>query len=362
MPEANTPENTLAGAVKLDVLIDGKPVDEQEVVAVAVDLDLNQPDMAVCTLKNAGNRHSYEVKQGQSVEIKLHDDGKVVFKGEVVGIEPVFKAGAESKVVIRAFNKLHRLLRGRKSRTFQDMSDSDIVGKVAKDHGLNPQCGSDVNIKHKHVYQHNQTDLEFLRTRAARIGYAVWVEDTKLFFAPPKLKKDSQVVFDMIKNPNVGHRIKSFAPRMSSAAVVKKVTVRGWDPEKKKEIVGEAEAQNSPLGKTNAAAAITEFGEIKTFTVDHPIASIEEAKAIAKARLDEAMLSYITGEAEVFGNAEYKPGLIVKVVVNDEHKDDKFNGMYLVSGCTHRYIREGTTTTGGYTTLLKLARNAEQGE
>src|SRR5262245_39434551 len=137
---ANTQENTLAGAVKLDVVIDGNPVDEQEAVAVAIDLDLNQPAMAVCTIKNAVSRHSYTANRGQAVEIELHDDGKVVFKGEVVGIEPVFKAGAESKVVVRDFNKLHRLLRGRKSRTFQDMSDSDIVGKVAKDHGLDPQC------------------------------------------------------------------------------------------------------------------------------------------------------------------------------------------------------------------------------
>jgi len=35
------------------------------------------------------------------------------------------------------------------------------------------------------VYQHNQTDLElFLRTRAARIGFEVRVEDSTLVFAP----------------------------------------------------------------------------------------------------------------------------------------------------------------------------------
>jgi Bacteriophage probable baseplate hub protein len=359
-------DNNRARSTNVDVMIAGAEVPDDEVIRFVVDMDLNQADMAVITLKNAGNRHSNAHKQGDAVEIKVTGDKKTIFKGEIVGVEPVFEAGADSKCVIRAFNRLHRLLRGRKSRTFQDQADNAIVNTIVGDHGLSAQCGSDVNITHKHVYQHNQTDLEFLRTRAARIGYSVWVDDQTLHFEKPKLDKDSGIELKITTETSEKYRIKRFAPRMSSAGVVKKVTVRGWDPEKKQEIVGEVSASGSKLGATNAAAAANVFGETKTFTVDHPIASVEEAKAIAQSKLDEYMMSYITGEAECFGHPDYKAGIVVKITVNQEQNDDLFNGKYFITGCAHMYSHAagggGGGGTGGYTTVLKVARDAEKGQ
>ncbi|MGH9870336.1 MAG: RHS repeat-associated core domain-containing protein [Candidatus Polarisedimenticolia bacterium] len=63
-------------------------------------------------------------------------------------------------------------------------------------------------IKHDHVYQHNQTDLEFIRVRAARLGHG-WFGT-----------------------------VYKFSPRMSTANQVPRVIVRGWDPEKKQGIAG----------------------------------------------------------------------------------------------------------------------------
>jgi uncharacterized protein len=318
----------------------------------------------VITLHNAGSRHSNTHKQGDSVEVKIGDSKTTVFKGEIVGIEPTFEAGADSRCVIRAFDRMHRLLRGRRSKTYQNQSDNDIVNAICGDHGLNAQCGSDVNIQHKHVYQHNQTDLEFLRLRAARIGYAVWCEDQKLHFEKPKVDQDSGIEFKLTKSDDGQHRIKRFSPRMSSASVVKKVTVRGWDPEKKQEIVGEVSLSGSKLGSTDAASAINSaFGEIKTFTVDHPIASVEEAKAIAQSKLDDFAMSFITGEAECFGNPTYKPGIVVKITVNEDQSDDLFNGKYFVAGVAHIYSHAGAGAGGGggFTTILKVARDAQKG-
>src|SRR5215813_3964523 len=111
-------------------MIGGNEVKEDEVLRFSVDLDLNQPDMAVITLVNRGNRNSNVHNQGDTVEIKVTKDKKSIFKGEVVGIEPVYAAGEDTKVIIRAYNRLHRLLRGRKSRTFQDQSDNDVVNTI----------------------------------------------------------------------------------------------------------------------------------------------------------------------------------------------------------------------------------------
>ena len=90
-----------------------------------VDAELDQPDMAVVRLKNEGHTFSNEtIKHGDEVEIKIGGSGgKTIFRGEVVGLEPIYKAGSEGKLVIRAFNKIQRLLCDRKSRMLVDQTD-----------------------------------------------------------------------------------------------------------------------------------------------------------------------------------------------------------------------------------------------
>ena len=359
-------EQNKASAVGFEVIVKQK-VDEKNLVSFAVDQDLGQPDMCSVTVRN--EHHEYtgggmKISLGDSVEIKAGEQNTAIFKGEVVGLEPVYQANGENVLVVRAFNRLHRLLRGAKSRTFLNRSDQDIVNTVAGDHGLNPNCGSDTKITHEHVYQHNQTDLEFLRVRAARIGYEVWVEDKELYFDAPRADRDSGIKLrygDAETSARSGEVfLKRFAPRMSSAAVVEKVTVRGWNPLKKQEIVGEATPKGSKLGSTGADAATKKaFGQIITFEVDHPIFSVEEAKAIAEAKLAEAMMGYLTGDGECRGTPGIKPGVVVTITVNPDDASDRFNGKYMVVGASHRYSHAKFGDTGGLVTNLRVNRDAE---
>jgi phage protein D len=365
-----------SSAVDFEVTIGaGGKVPNLDVMGITVDLDLMQPGMALITLRNKLSQYNEKFKPGDPVEVKMGGgtrrneggtgtgDKQTIFKGEVVGVEASYKQGGDPKLSIRAFDKLHRMLRGKKSKTYQKQSDQDIASALASQHGLSAQCGSTPKIKHEHVYQHNQSDLEFLRTRAARLGYSVWVEDTKMFFDVPDLGKDSGLEFILDQQPKdgKGDKLKAFNGRMSNALVVKKVTVRGWNPEKKEEIVGEESAKSSKLGSSNAAASLGDFGEVVTFTCDHPIFSVEEAKAIAKSKLDEASMGFLTAEAETMGNAGIKVGIVVKIKVSLDTPTDRFNGKYLVSGCTHRYTADNKGTEGGYSTFMRLSRDAEKG-
>ncbi len=361
-----------ATTVDFDILVNGTEIPDADVLGFVVDLDLDQPGMCVVTLRNLSHDFNDKYKLGTSVEVKVGgatrdnadgsgDGGKAtIFKGELVGMEPSYRQGGQSRFSLRAYDKLHRLLRGRKSKTYVKQTDQDIASAISGLHGLSAQCGSAPKIKHEHVYQHNQTDLEFLRVRAKRLGYSIWCEDTKMFFDAPKLDKDSGLEFVLGVQAAGKRKLKAFAGRMSNAHVMKKVTVRGWDPEKKAEIVGEESAKSSPLGSKNAASTLTDFGEVATFMVDYPIFSVEEAKAIAKSKLDEAGLGFLTAEAEAHGDNKVKPGIVVKVTVNEKTANDRFNGKYLVQGCTHR-IHPGGGSGGegeGYTVIMRLVRDA----
>jgi uncharacterized protein len=350
--------------VDIWVTRDGERIEDHDINALSVSQDLGQPDMCVLVLNNEGNAISNQAKLGDAIEIKIGgESGEHIFQGEVVGIEPEYKAGGESKCVLRAFNRLHRLLRGRKSKTYLEESDQQIAQAVAQANGLSAECGSDTSITHEHVYQHNQTDLEFLRLRAARIGYEVWVEDRTLHFDKPKTDRDSGLAL-VFGEPGDGLHLISFMPRLSSAAVVEKVEVRGWNPEEKEEIVGTASSAATRLGsKTAVDETKGVFGSVVTYEVDHPIFSADEANAIAEARFAELRMSYITGEALCIGNPGFKPGVVIKITVNNDDEKDRFNGKYFIAGATHRFSQtQPGSRKGGYTALLRLNRDAEAGE
>ncbi len=347
-----------AAAPNVDILLDGNEVPDSDFISYVVERDMYQPDMAAIVLSNQNDAHTPQAKIGAPVEVKVGDDSKSIFKGEVMGVEPIYKGGDTTKILIRAVNKLHRLLRKRKSLTFQDMTDQAILDKVVKDAGLTLEWKHEKSITYKHVYQHNLNGLEFLRMRAARMGCHVWCVDTKVFVKEPDLSNDSGVTLSV----DEGGKLRAFSPRLSSAAIVNKVTVKGWNPETKELITGSATAQDSPLGKEKAASACAQIGgNEETFTVDHPIWSKEEADALAKARLRDLNLTFITGEADCAGNADLDVAQSVDITANAANKpaDDPFNGKYYIMGITHRHTMP-KSREGGFVTILKLGRDAQK--
>jgi uncharacterized protein len=335
-----------------------------DVQSFVVERDMFQPDMASIVISNEGGKYS-ALALAATVEISIGDDaGESVFKGEVIGLEPIYRGADKQRIVIRCMNKLHRLLRLRKSLTFTDKTDEEILKAVVGDAGLTLAWKHEKSIPYKHVYQHNQTDLEFLRTRAARMGCHVWCVGDTVHVKQPDLQQGPAVKLSTSKPVgDAGEStIKAFTPRLSSANILKKVTVKGWNPETKELIAGDYSAQDSKLGPDNAVKASGELGKEETFTVDHPIWSQEEAAALAKARLVDLSLSYITGECELTLDPKRTLGEVISITVNEEPdtKDtDPFNGRYYVMGVTHRVVMN-KGKDGGYATILRVARDAQK--
>jgi len=187
------------------------------------------------------------------------------------------------------------------------------------------------------VYQHNQTDLEFLRTRAARIGFEILVEDGMLRFLPaPAPGSDPTVTLGTLQNL-----------RLTSSQAVKDVTVHGWDPVRKQVIVGSAVQDTAPDG----VSLIEDHGDDSTedpLLADGLVFSQAEADAVARAALRERTLASQTVEGDTTGDPALHAGLLVQVT----GAGGRFNGKYLVSGCTHRFESKG----GAYRTRVRLAR------
>jgi uncharacterized protein len=341
----------------------GRRIDPTDFLSFVVERDMYQPDMASVVLSNQASNYS-ATEFGAPVEIKVGDEMTSIYKGEVAALEPTYRGGEKMRLNVRAMNKMHRLLRQRKSTTFTNKTDQQILTEVVSDGGLTLDWKHEKNITYKHVYQHNRTNMEFLRNRAARMGCHVWCVDTKLFCKEPDLQKSPKKelkIFQPGGTPGVS-AITSFTPRINTSNILKKCTVKGWNPETKELITGEYTAQKSKLGKISAHEYSKDLGKEETFQVDQPIWSREEAMALAKAMLVDRSLTFMTGECEITGTPDIDIGDIVSVEANcepDTKDSDPFNGNYYVMGITHRYILS-KTRDGGYSTILRLARDAAQ--
>jgi len=343
-----------AAAPSVTVTIDGEPVKENNFISYVVERDMYQPDMAAVVLSNQNDIYIPNLKVTGTIEIKVGTNQTSIFKGVVIGVEGAWKGGEPTRVLIRAMNKMYKLKSLRKSLTFTDKTDQQILSQVVQEAGLTLEWKHEKSITYKHVYQHNLSALEFVRMRAARMGCHVWCVDTKLFVKEPDFSSGPVAKLSCDTSGN----LRSFTPRISSANVVKKVLVKGWNPETKERITGTAEAQTSPLGSQNAVAASGDHGKEETFGVDQPIWSKEEADAIAKARIRDLNLTYLTGEAECAGNPAIDLGKVVEIEAN-ANGDDPFNGKYYVMGVTHRHTMP-KSKEGGFATVIKFARDGEK--
>ena len=253
-----TDNNTLIWSEPIVVKSGGSiiPVEyADKILEVIVDSSLDMPDMCIVHLLETDDfkitgSSTFDLGKDLEIELPIPDRSKTtvkVFKGEIIAIEPTFNMDQSATVTIRAYDKSHRLNRGTKTRVYQDVTDGDIVRKIASETGLSPQV-QDPGQVYKHVYQHNLTDMAFLTQRAHRIGYEVLVDDTKLYFRKFQGSRGSAGEMEW------GKGLFTFKPRLSVWRQVDKVIVKGWNPDTKEALVGQASSsQVAPsvgLGKT----------------------------------------------------------------------------------------------------------------
>jgi hypothetical protein len=180
-----------------NVLIRGvaiPPEAETALLSVMVNEDLDAPGMFTLTFDTWDQVNQKMTwlddplfDLGGEVEIQMgyQNNLKTIMVAEITGLEPEFSQEAVPTVVIRGHDLRHRLLRGRKTKSFTKMKDSDIAAQIARARGLSASVENSQVIL-DYVLQHNQTDWEFLQERAARIGYEVVVEKKKFYFRLPR--------------------------------------------------------------------------------------------------------------------------------------------------------------------------------
>jgi phage protein D len=289
-------------------------------------LELNNWDHDTQTVKWSDDRL---FEPGAAVEIKLGYDGALtkVMSGEITGLELSFPPDVRSRLVVRGFDRLHRVRRGRRTKSYLQVKDSDVAQQIASDLGLTGDV-EDSGETHTYLLQVNQTDVDFLLARARAIGFELMVDEKKLVFRKRKHDRGKVVELSFSKG------LLGFDGYLTTADQVSKVTVRGWDPKAKQALVGQAQASDVAAmnGSTvGPAASQTAFGDRTLTVVEHPVSSQNEADLLARGLITELALGYVEADATAVGT----PTIAVGDVVELGGLGTRFSGLYYVTRLAH---------------------------
>jgi uncharacterized protein involved in type VI secretion and phage assembly len=265
-----------------------------------------------------------------------YDDASTAYilEGEITAIETDFTEEAKAPIIIRGYDVSHRLHRGRCSQSFLNMTDSDIVSKLARESGITVGTVTATTPVHKYVFQENQTNMEFLQERAARNGFELYMQDGKLNFRKPT--NDEELELKWLKD------LSSFRVRVTGAEQVSSVEVRGWDYTTKKTIISTASTEAVITSNTSGkgSTSSTTFGSsTKMIVVDQPVFSTAESDKIAQSLCDELGGEFVHADAKGTGNPKIRAGKVIKLT-----DMGNYSGSYYVTE-THHLFQNGYYAT-----------------
>jgi len=280
---------------------------------------------------------------GKAITISIITDSKKVevFQGNIIRIDYVFATGEADAINIICYDGLYRLSKIWHSRAFVKMTISDIATKMANEAKLRGNNIESTTVKYEHLYQNNQSNLDFLRMHAKRIGYEVGIEDGGLFFrkARYKTKKSSAIKLTW------GDNLIDLKVKLYASDVLAEVVVSSWDPDTKENIEASAKAgQEDKVASPKTMATSTVESKLKSdaklYRLDFPSLTAAEARDIATSHLTSSSMNYLQAEGICIGDPDFKLGTTLKI----DGIGKKISGEYYINSFDHIYNRSGYRT------------------
>ena len=259
---------------------------------------------------------------------------QTLFKGEIVTVEPDFHAGGVA-MVVRAYDKTHRMMRTRKQRSFIQQKSSDIIQTVCGEHGIRADVTASNDV-HEFVLQHNETDFDFVLRLAKRIGYELTVDAGKAKFAPPNAngeKVDAELPGRPARVPAAHHRGAAGPDGQRARLRLQEQAVGRADQDA-------ARSRSPPAGITRSTVA-NKFPGAVLEIAGQSFTTTGEADSMAQAALDQLANAYLAAEGTCDGDPRIKAGVLLEI----SGVGRNYSGTYRVAKSVH-VIRGG----GGYET------------
>ena len=263
---------------------------------------------------------------GKAIQVMLDQDK--MFDGRVSAIEADFPEGSPPEIGVLLEDRFQDLRMTRRTRTFADASDSDVMNKIAQDHGLQPNVDLS-GPTYKVLAQVNQSDLAFMRDRARSIDAEVWMDDRNLY-AKSRANRNNGTV-----KLTLGGELREITVLADLAGQRTAVSVNGWDVSGKSALSHEATDQaisNELNGDTSGLSILqSAFGARKESLVHTVPLNSNEAQVAAETALKMTARRFVTAQGMAQANAKVRVGTYLDL----RGLGPLFSGKYYVTRVKH---------------------------
>lgn len=283
---------------------------------------------------------------GKTLKISMGEGAlaRPVFSGRITGMEGRFPAARPPQFSVLAEDALQDLRMTRRSRVFEDATDSDIFERIAQDHGLSANVDV-TGPSHRAMAQVNQSDLAFLRARARAVDAELWIAEGAL-----NVQARSRRETDRIEM-TYGRGLHEFSVLADVSHQRTKLTVGGWDAVGGEPIEVEAGAEvvasDPGTGPSGPELVANVFGDRGEVLAHHAVAGADEAQTLANAAMAQISRRFLTGRGVAEGDARLRVGTVVTL----RGIGALFDGDYYITETCHEMDE-----TAGYRTTFSVER------
>lgn len=291
------------------------------------------------------DRETFDFGSEIQFSVGMGAEEHTLFQGVITGIEARYLPGGGSRLTLLAEDRLQDLRMTRRTRTFEEVSDEDVIQRIAQEHSLQTSFENLNGPAYPVLAQTNLSDLAFLRQCARRLNAEIWLEDGTLHLAPRPQRGQERVALAY------GANLQAFQVRADLAHQCTELIVGGWDPDAKEPIRESADenAITSELnGNQGGSAILVEALGDRFAAIVHTVPlSTAEARAVAEARYREKARRFVTGSGVADGDPRIRVGTILEL----SRLGPMFDGDYYVVSTCHRL-----SIANGYETEFDVER------
>jgi phage protein D len=268
---------------------------------------------------------------GKTLKIKLDTD--TLFEGRVTALEANFPEGQPPELTVLAEDRFQDLRMKRRTRTFENMSDSDVLNQIANDHGLSPNVDISGST-HVVLAQVNQSDLAFMRERARTVDAELWMDGSTLH-AQSHSSRGGQPV-----QLAYGGALRKFTALADLSGQRTSFSVSGWDVSGKTALTFEATesvVSGELNGDTSGISILSsKFGDRKEAVAHAVPLTSQETQAVAESYFKLTARRFVVGK----GMAETDPALRVGNEVEISGLGPLLSGTYYLTEVRHLFDGE----------------------
>jgi len=265
---------------------------------------------------------------GKAFAVRVGQD--TLFDGRITGLEAIYPEGQPPRLTVLAEDRFQDLRMTRRTRTFTDVSDADVIRQVAGDYGLQPQVDLS-GPTYKVLAQVNQSDLAFLRERARAVDAELWMHGRELH-AMARARRNGGTL-----KLAYGKTLRQFSVLADLAGQRTSVAVSGWSVATKSAvheeasdsaISGELRGDTSGVSLLGSALGTRKEALVHTVPFDG-----QAARAEAEAYFRGLARRFVVGHGLADTDSQLRVGNSVEL----QELGPMFSGTYYLAEVTHLF-------------------------